>query len=71
MVWDPTRSAYERSLFVRYGLLFQAWERYRDPPPLALQSFADGVVVSEPRTDSVESLRSEFGKRVSLSSIFD
>ena len=33
---NPRRSAYERNLYVRYGLLFQARERYREPPPLAI-----------------------------------
>lgn len=30
----------DREIFVRYGLLFKAWERYRLEPPKALESLA-------------------------------
>ena len=35
---SPDRAAYDRTLYVCYGLLFQARERSRDRPPWALES---------------------------------
>lgn len=34
--WHLLKASHDRNLYVRYGLLFQAWERYREDPPIPL-----------------------------------
>jgi hypothetical protein len=64
---SPRRQAYERNLYVRYGLLFQAWERYRDDPPLALTPLSEE---RQPEAESLQSSVLDSPDSVPLSALF-